>query len=131
MWILRFHCLLSFCLVYYNCLDISSLEDVTESTCFNETCDNMTQVSTETSKQNTEITESSYTLENEDDDDESTEGLKLFSLKPQKPLLPVLPRKPNNSESIVPIAKKPTITIRKTKSEICECDLKVLTYLFI
>lgn len=129
MCILKLYCLISLSLVSYKCLDISSLEDITEPTCSDETCDNVTQVSTETYNQNTELTESSYTLGKEDDD-ESTEGLKLFTLKPQRPLLPVLPRKPNNTESILPNAKKPNIMISK-KSEICECDLKVLIYYYI
>lgn len=118
-----YYCLLTFFLVGNECIDISSLEDITEATC-TENCENVTEISsTEIYTQSVDVTKFA-TNENTDYDDETTENVNtLLAKKPQKSLIPIVPRKSNNTE--VPIEQKPAAKLERTKAEICECDLEV------
>lgn len=123
-----YYCLLTFFLVGNECIDISSLEDITEATC-TENCENVTEISsTEIYTQSVDVTKFA-TNENTDYDDETTENVNtLLAKKPQKSLIPIVPRKSNNTE--VPIEQKPAAKLERTKAEICECDLEVKKFFF-
>lgn len=121
---LGYYYLITLCIVGKKCIDISSLEDITETTC-TENCENVTEIPTlEIYTQNVGITKTSLNDKN-DYEDETTDNIKIFTVKPQKNLIPIVPRKSNNTETNIPIEKRPVIKIEKTKSEICECDFQV------